>query len=307
MKSIMYHYVQKYNSKQKYAKFLNYKNFEKQIIYFKKKYTFFDCRNIDNFFTKNKFEKKIFLTFDDSLKSHYTFVFKILKKYKLNGIFYIPTLPYKNQKILNVHKLHLILNHFGEMEPYNKLKKIIENKMIDNKYKFFFKNKIYKNQKNSYEKNYFKKLLNYYVKNQYKDYLTNKLFKFYFHDINEMKYCKEFYLTEKEINEMSKNGMIFGGHTKSHRILSKLTPKEITNEIKISLDFISQLSPYKTFAYPYGGFHSFNKHAENTLDKNDVKFSMNVENRDINQSDILLRPQALPRFDCNQFPYGKLV
>ena len=39
-------------------------------------------------------------------------------------------------------------------------------------------------------------------------------------------YCKE-YLTEKEINEMSKNGMIFGGHTITHPVLSKLTYKEI--------------------------------------------------------------------------------
>ena len=40
MKSITYHYVKKQNKKEKYAKYLNYKNFEKQIIFFKKKYLF---------------------------------------------------------------------------------------------------------------------------------------------------------------------------------------------------------------------------------------------------------------------------
>ena len=114
MKSIMYHYVKKQNKKEKYAKYLHYKNFEKQIIFFKKKYLFFNCKNIENFFLKKNFNKKIFLTFDDSLKSHYTFVYKILKKHQLNGIFYIPTLPYLEKKILDVHKVHLILNYFGE-------------------------------------------------------------------------------------------------------------------------------------------------------------------------------------------------
>ena len=51
MKSIMYHYVQK-SSGQKYAKYLDYKKFEKQIIYFKKNFKFFNCLNLENFIQK---------------------------------------------------------------------------------------------------------------------------------------------------------------------------------------------------------------------------------------------------------------
>ena len=51
----MYHYVQQYNPKQRYAKYLDCKNFERQIIYFKNKYNFFDCSNVENFFEKKKF------------------------------------------------------------------------------------------------------------------------------------------------------------------------------------------------------------------------------------------------------------
>ena len=302
----MYHYVQKKNPHQKYAKYLDYKNFEKQLIYFKKKYHFFNCTNIENFFSKNNFDKKIFLTFDDSLNSHYEFVFKILKKHKLNGIFYIPTLPYEKKQILNVHKIHLILNYFGEEKAYENLKKIIEIKMIDNNKKEFFQSKIYKNQKNNFKKNYFKKFLNYYVKDKYKNYLTKKLFYNFFPDLNEKKYCKEFYLTEKQIKEMSKNGMVFGGHTISHPVLSKLNHDEMKKEIKLSIDFINHFSPYKTFAYPYGGFHTFNNNSEKILGKIGVKFSMNVLNEEIKYKDLINRPQALPRFDCNQFPHGKI-
>ena len=37
MKSIMYHYVQDFNSKMQYFSYLNYNNFLKQILFFKKK------------------------------------------------------------------------------------------------------------------------------------------------------------------------------------------------------------------------------------------------------------------------------
>lgn len=302
----MYHYVQKFNPREKYAKYLHFKNFEKQIIFFKKKYLFFDCKNIENFYLKENFQKKIFLTFDDSLKSHYKYVFKILKKHKLNGIFYVPTLPYTQKKILEVHKIHLILRTFGELIAYKQLKKIIELKMIDGKNKKFFQNKIYKNQSNSFEENYFKKLLNYYIKDKYKSYLIKKLFNYFFSDLDEERFCTNFYLTEKEIKIMANNGMVFGGHTISHRVISKLSKKEMYREIKSSVDFAYNFSPFKTFSYPYGGFHTFNNHAEKFLEKQNVKFSMNVENKDIRYKDFIKRPQALSRFDCNVFPFGKI-
>jgi hypothetical protein len=33
-------------------------------------------------------------------------------------------------------------------------------------------------------------------------------------------------------------------------------------------------------------------------------FAFNVEPRDISAGDLSRRPQALPRYDCNQFPHG---
>ena len=76
---------------------------------------------------------KIFLTFDDGLSCHYKFVFKILKKYNLNGIFYIPTQPLIKNKLLLPHKIHLILATFGGKKSFQILMKFIDDKMIDKK------------------------------------------------------------------------------------------------------------------------------------------------------------------------------
>ena len=142
--------------------------------------------------------------------------------------------------------------------------------MIDKKEKKFFQNKIYKNQLNSFEENYFKKLLNYYVKDTYKSYLINKLFNYFFPDLNEEKFCNNFYLTEKEIKIMSNNGMVFGGHTISHRVISKLSKKEMYKKIKSSVDFTYNFSPFKNFFISLWRFHTFNIQAED-FGKQNVK------------------------------------
>ena len=47
------------------------------------------------------------MTFDDGFKDH-IHAAEILKKKNSIGIFFIPTLPFQNNKILNVHKVHLL-------------------------------------------------------------------------------------------------------------------------------------------------------------------------------------------------------
>ena len=109
MISIVYHKIKKYDQKFKYDKFLHVKNFDKQVHFFKKKYSFIDCKELFN--KEKKFNNNdIFLTFDDGLKNHYQFVYPLLKKNKINGIFYLSTLPYTDEKILLVHKNHIILS-----------------------------------------------------------------------------------------------------------------------------------------------------------------------------------------------------
>lgn len=54
-----------------------------------------------------------------------------------------------------------------------------------------------------------------------------------------------------------------------------------------------------------GGFHTFSPLTESILSKENVKFAFNVESRDIDLNDLQSRPQTLPRYDCNEFAFGK--
>ena len=305
MKSIMYHYITKYDKSMKYFSFLDVKNFIKQINYFKNKYQFFDCRDL--FQNNLEVRNRIFLTFDDGLSCHFKYVSKILKKEKINGIFYIPTYPIIKKKILNVHKIHLILGTIGPKKSFYTLLEILKknqnqlNKNLIKKYR----NKIY--LESNYEKYSlsFKSYLNYFIKKDFREVILKKIFNSIFGN-NENKLANSFYLKENEIKNMTKDGLIIGSHSFSHKLFSEMSIKSAKSEIKKSFDFIDQFTPLRTFSYPYGGFHTFNRNTVKILKDNKVSFSMNVESKDIKKIDLKKYRQSLPRYDCNEFIYGKI-
>ena len=305
MKSIMYHYIRDFDPKKPYFNYLNFKNFEKQIIYFKNKYKFFDCNDFSYFKGLKNLNKKIFLTFDDGLSCNYKYVFKILKKNKLNGIFYIPTLPYYKKKILNVHKVHLILGTIGEKKASEILSKYLTDEMLDKKKISEFKQLSYSKQSNSNLVNKFKRTINYYINYKYRNIAIEKIFLEVFGN-NEKKICEEFYINEKQIKEMVNAGMVIGSHSVSHPLMTNLKKREFKKEIDQSFKFVNIFYKQKTFCYPFGGFLTFNSSIEKYLSLSNVVFSMNLESRNISIKDIMKRPQALPRYDCNEFIYGKI-
>jgi len=55
----------------------------------------------------------VILTFDDGLRDHYKYVFPKLKEHNLWGIFYISTAPFHNKKLIDVHRIHMLVGKYG--------------------------------------------------------------------------------------------------------------------------------------------------------------------------------------------------
>ena len=306
MKSIMYHYVQPNNIDFPLLNNLTFDKFVKQLDFFKEKYSFVTKEDFIKSIKTKIPTKGIILTFDDGLKCHYDFVYKELRKRKLWGIFYINTMPYIENKMLDVHKIHVLLSIFPASNLINSLNKILDKSMFENDKIDTFKNETYNFQKNDNSTLLFKRILNYYVKYEYRSFLIKKIMKEFVPNENEI--FNSFYLTKKNIVEMNNEGMVFGSHTTSHKLLSKLDFKEQENEINKSFDYIYNefnINNFKTFCFPYGGEISFNQNTIKILKQNNCDFAFSVENKDITSYDLNYRKYNLPRYDCNQFKYGK--
>ena len=89
--------------------------------------------------------------------------------------------------------------------------------------------------------------------------------------------------------------------------MSKLSREDQRAQIEDSFDFLNSIGciEEKTYCHPHGGFHSFNEDTVDLLSIQNVKYSFNVDSRDILETDINQSRQFLPRYDCNQFIYGK--
>ncbi len=303
----MYHYVRPKDNRFPGLFRHDIKDFIKQLDYFDKKFGFISREGFINSIKNQETRKGVILTFDDGLICHYKYVFQELKKRKLWGIFFIPTLPFEESKILDVHRIHILISRIDSKTICDYLNEISIQKLFEEDKIEEFKELTYWNQTNDMYTLLVKRILNYFLKYKYREGVIDDLFKTF---IKEKISLDQIYLSMENLKEMKSEGMVIGSHTKTHKVLSKLNIASQEKEISKSFDFLNNglgKMDIKTFCYPYGGFHSFNEHTEKILDDYNVDCSFNVEKRDITITDISNRPQALPRYDCNQLKFGKTL
>ena len=306
MKAIMYHYVRKFDPSLPNFRFLDVENFEKQLDFFQEKFGFISKDEWLKVLKRKKLDSakgKVLLTFDDAISCHYEYVYKILKKRGLWGIFYVPTQPYQKDKVLDVHRIHLLCGAFDGMELLTILKTFLDESMIPDDKRKEFQEQTYTKQDNYEGITEFKRILNYFVSYDCREVLIDSVAS----KLNYTFETCELYVPVDKIKKMQLAGNIIGSHTVSHPVMSKLSKMEQNAEINDSFNYLSAniKLDVKTYCHPYGGFHSFNEETVKALDNSGVEFSFNVESREICDNDLTSSIQFLPRFDCNEFPFGK--
>ena len=302
MKAVMYHYVRPHDPELPYFRYLHIDDFVKQLEYFGNEYGFIGKEDFRECLSSGEPKDGVILTFDDGIKDHYRYVLPELLKRNLWGIFYIPTSPFLTGKLIDVHRIHMLLGKYGGKEIAETMQKIVMDEMLSHAYVEEFRTKTYVRQNNTTSTNYVKRLLNYFIDYKYRQHIIDALMLTYYP--NEINLVHDFYMTKNELIYMNRHEMTLGSHTVSHFVMSKLDPNEQETEIASSflmIELIAGKPDLKTFSYPYGEFCSFTPETEKLLDKHSCLFSFNVEAKDITREDLTSRPQALPRYDCNFF------
>ena len=236
------------------------------------------------------------------MSCHYEYVFPELVRRGLWGIFYVPTKPYVEDKMLDVHKIHILCGKFTGDVLLKTCRSRISDEMVPFARRKEFKNFTYNKQNNDPSISIFKRLLNYYVSDEIKEYLIDQIS----NDLGFFDFPLSFYCSRSELYEMAKRGMVLGSHTVSHPVMSKLNSDKQHKEIISSFDFISKFPDqiHKTYCHPYGGFHSFDSETIRILNQEQVDYSFNVLPKDIDFKFNINDKHSLPRFDCNEFPFG---
>ena len=314
---VMYHYVRDLkNSRYPNIKGLDIDKFKKQIKFFKENYNFIKIEDIITYY-KNPKEKKlpekaILLTFDDGYKDHYTYVLQVLLENNIQGSFYIPTKCFQDKKVLDVNKIHFILEScIGEED---KILKDIEEYLKINKdsrillsYNDYFKEYAVVSRFDKKEVIFIKRMLQVVLPEDYRQKLVDILFKKYVCTIgdkiiSERTFWEELYLTPEQIRIMEKLGMHIGFHSHDHVWLNSLSKEEQEFQIKSSINYFKEIgikTGKMTLSYPYGGY---NEESVELIKKYEVPlaFTTKVAIADLNKDEYY----ALPRLDTNDFYQG---
>tara|TARA_B100000787_G_scaffold167599_1_gene154700 strand:+ start:2657 stop:3619 length:963 start_codon:yes stop_codon:yes gene_type:complete len=299
---IMYHYVRPLkNSKYPNLKALELTKFKEQIRWFKKEFDILDYDQFLEIINSKKLSKrkKLILTFDDGYKDNYNYILPELVKNKITGFFYPPTKIIENKIVLDVNKIHFIL------EKQQDRKKILDD--INYELKKLRYNDIYelniplkelKTRYDDLETSLIKKLLQYIlpvnIRTKIIDLLITKYLNMSMKDLS-----KELYMNKKELKELYDNGMHIGSHGEYHFRWGKLSEKEQTTEISNSIQFFKKLNfdiNKLSVCYPYG---SYNDATIKLVKKFNFKFGITTQVGKI-FNDNLKNIFNLPRLNANE-------
>tara|TARA_B100001123_G_C15302938_1_gene1021679 strand:+ start:320 stop:1264 length:945 start_codon:yes stop_codon:yes gene_type:complete len=299
---VMYHYIREVK-KSRYPdlKALEYKDFKKQINFFKKNYNILDQNDLCEIVNSKKIPNKpsILLTFDDGYADHFKYVFPILSKNRISGCFYPSIKALKQREVLDVNKIQFILE---KEKNRKKILDIIEKILIKstgkNLEKFYFKIKQW--DRFDDKKTFFiKQLLQYLLPLKIRKYIVNNLFEEIV-DVDEKEFANNLYMSPKNIKEMYSNKLSIGLHGTNHIWLKYTSKNEQEKEIKNSINFFSKLDIDKnnlSMAYPYGSYNSITL---NLLKKYGIKFAFTTKPGGITNQNIMNK-YLFPRYDTNDF------
>ena len=300
---VMYHYVREIKkSKFPNLKGLEFKHFKNQIQYFEKNFNILSDDDLIEIIEKKKLPRKksIFLTFDDGYKDHYDYVYPYLKERKIKGNFYPPIQVLKNNKVLDVNKIHFILE-----------KEKNRNKILDLIFKFTKKymDKTEDNLKikdiklfcryDDKKTQIIKRLLQHHIPMPYREKILNKIFSIIL-DVSEKDFSKILYMDVNNIIEMNRDDMTIGSHGDYHYWWENLNYKDQLKEIVNSIKFFKKINVYKknfSVCFPYG---SYNRYTIEIMKKLKIKYALTTKVGSINKNNIN-NFLTLPRFDTNDF------
>ena len=305
-KIVMYHYVRPIkNSQYPKIKGLELDSFKKQITYFNNNFRFIGANDLLYSIYDNKEipDNSILLTFDDGLKDHYSYVFPILKKMNIQGLFFPSFRTLEENCVLDVHKIHFVLACCDKIKNllddiFNFIKKYKHQYNLEAP-EYYYAKLASSNRFDSKEAIFIKRILQMELPKELRCKITDYFFKKYVTN-DEETFSNNLYLSQDEIQEMIEGGMYFGNHTFSHEWLGFLDTQALDFELDRSSKYYSQINPNREtwiMNYPYGNY------CDNVIEKiklHGYKIGLTTDIGDA----ILdkLNCFFLKRYDTNDFP-----
>jgi peptidoglycan/xylan/chitin deacetylase (PgdA/CDA1 family) len=246
-------------------------------------------------------QNSILITFDDGLREQVEVANPILNEMGVPSIFFINPINIAEEKISNVHQVHLLRSFLTSREILEAIKKngetIVpspqENKLAMDHYFY-----------DHHEDAILKYILNFKIEPKSRDRIINGLFENIFSTEEISDFHSQLYMTSEMLRNLDSKGAL-GSHTYSHQPLGLLDSESLFKEFAKSEEFFKSLAihPPKAISYPYGSRESCSKEVIDLAGKFGFSFGFTMERA--GNPGIIEKPLQLARFDCNDVVGGK--
>lgn len=238
------------------ATFVHVDNFAKQMAFIKKKYRVISPDELVESINGrcDLTENSALITFDDGYESFHRLAWPVLKTLDIKGIVFVPTRYLEDRQPFWFDMVWLYIKKFS-MEEISWLPDSLGFNKTSMQTSFQQTDFIFTILKSlSQEK-----------RDAIIAQVTSELFK----KVNPNdSILKPFYCMKGgQIKELSNQGILFGGHTHSHTILTSMHYLAVKEEISVNKQKLEKLTGCSSdfFAYPNGGNHDFNEEHKTIL------------------------------------------
>ena len=240
------------------------------------------------------------LTFDDGFVDHYAAVLPVLRRRGLSGLFFLTyDACAPSPRVLGVHKTHFLLARLGaeafRAAVLRECEGALQAASGSGPAPVFGLDRW-----EHADERAIKDLLNYELPFEQSERVLDALFA---HHIGPQEaFAKDLYLREPMIAEMARAGMVFGYHTRSHRMLSRLAPVEQAGELRDGVAWIQGLTGQDrvSFCYPWGGPGTYTRDSLDLLGQAGYSVAFNTVRRrvEVGRDGRF----ELPRLDARDLP-----
>jgi peptidoglycan/xylan/chitin deacetylase (PgdA/CDA1 family) len=237
------------------------------------------------------------LTFDDGFIDHFSTVFPLLRERGLSGVFFLAhDACGPSPRLLGVHKTHFLMAHLGAETLGRAV--LRDSPMAEQA--TAERSILGHDQWEAPDERAVRHLLNYEMPFADAQRVLDQLFAQHLGDAAT--FARRLYLDEVRIREMAAGRAVFGYHTRSHRMLSRLSIEDQRQELADGVDWIRGLTGQQSvpFCYPWGGPRTYTADTVGALEGFGYSLAFNTVRRRLRIGHD--GRFELPRYDTRDLP-----
>ena len=240
------------------------------------------------------------LTFDDGFRDHYEAALPLLARRGLSGVFFLShDACAPAPRLLGVHQTHFLIARLGAAAFARDV--LAECALAAPAADAARGGRVFGADRwEAHDERALKHLLNYELPFAEADRVLDTLFRRHLGD--PAAFASGLYLDAAQVREMARAGMVFGYHTRSHRMLSRLSQAEQAQELRGGAAWIRELTgqAHVPFCYPWGGTKTYTAETVRLLETSGYTLAFNTVRR---RADLAVDNRfEIPRYDTRDLP-----